>query len=133
MYVTSEAFGINRPGAGRLNAPAGLLLDGIVARAALPKVWQHEGRIGVRFTHMLMNGQQALDRAKSLATQNVAERSVVWRKTRMSQFSDVAPIEGSALDVTLRDALVSQPGTPDPMVGAREKYLAAIRQARLGA
>lgn len=84
-----------------LNAPAGLLLDRIVACGALPKVWQHEGRIGVRFTYTLMNGQQALDRAKSLATQNVADRSVVWRKTRMSQFSDVAPIEGSALDVTL--------------------------------
>lgn len=133
VYVTSEAFGITVPVPVDLNAPAGLLLDRIVARAALPKVWQYEGRIGVRFTYTLMNGQQALDRAKSLGAQNVANRSIVWLKTRMSQFSDVASIEGSALDVTLRDALVSQPGPPDPMVGAREKYLAAIRQARLGA
>jgi hypothetical protein len=132
VYITSEAFGITVPVRIDVNAPAGLLLDRIVARAALPKVWQYESRIGVRFTYTLMNGQQTLDRGKSLAAQNVEDRSVIWLKTRMSQFSDVEPIEGSALDVTFRGAVVSQPEKSDPMVRAREKYLAAIRQARLG-
>jgi len=86
VYVTSEAFGITVAVRVELNAPVGLLLDRIVARAGLPKVWQWEGRIGVRFTYTLMNGQEALDRGKSLAAQNVTDRSVVWPKTRMSQF-----------------------------------------------
>lgn len=133
VYVTSEAFGITVPVRLDLNAPAGLLLDRILARASLPKVWQYEGRIGVRFTYTLMNGQQGLERAQSLAAQNVADRSVVWLKTRMAQFSEVEPMEGSTLDVTMRDAEVSQPGKPDPMVRAREKYMAAIHEAGLGA
>jgi hypothetical protein len=133
VYVTSEAFGITVPVRVDLNAPAGLLLDRIVARAALPKVWQHDGKIGVRFSYTLMNGDQALDRAKSLATQNVADRSVLWLKTRMSSFSDASPLQGSGLDVTFRAPTVSSPDNPDAMVRAREMYLAAIRQARLGA
>lgn len=82
MYVTSEAFGITVPVRVELNAPVGLLLDRIVAKAGLPKVWQWEGPIGVRFTYTPMNGQEALDRGKSLAAQNVTDRSVVWLKTR---------------------------------------------------
>jgi hypothetical protein len=130
VYVTSEAFGITVPVRVDLNAPAGLMLDRIITRAALPKVLQYEGRIGVRFTYTLMNGEEELDRAKSLAQQGVADRSVVWLKTRMTQFSDAAPLEGSVLNVTFRKAMFE---ASDPMIGAREEYRAAIRQAHLGA
>jgi hypothetical protein len=133
VYVTSEAFAITVPVRVDLNAPAGLLLDRIVARAALPKVWQHDGRIGVRFNYTLMNGDEALDRGKSLSAQNVAGRAILWLKTRMSYFSDAAPMKGSALDVTFRAPAVAQPENSDAMFRAREKYIAAIRQARLGA
>lgn len=133
VYVTSEAFGITVPVGVDLNAPAGLLLDRIIARAGLPKVWQFDGRIGVRFTYTLMNGERALERGTSLAAQNVTDRSVVWLKTRMTQFPDAAVIEGSVLDSTMRYAVASQPENPDPMARAREKYLVAIRNAHLGA
>ena len=132
VYVTSEAFGITVPVRVDLNAPAGLLLDRIVARAALPKVWQWEGKIGVRFTYTLMNDEKPLDRRKSLAVQDVADRSVVWLKTRMSQFSDAAPIQGSVLDVTLRYSVAFRPENFSSLDRARERYLAAIHHAGLG-
>ena len=131
VYVSSEAFGITIPMPVDLHAPAGLLLDRIVGRAGLPKVWQFDGRIGVRFTYTLMNDEQDLDRGKSLAAQNVADRSSIWLKTRMVQFSDATPLQGSVLDVTLREVVEYQAKRPDPMVRAREKFLAAIRNAHL--
>ncbi len=132
VYVTSEAFAITVPVRVDLNAPAGMLLDRIVARAALPQVWQWEGKIGVRFTYTLMNDEKPLDRRKSLAVQDVADRSVLWLKTRMSQFSDAAPIQGSVLDVTLRYSVAFQPQNFSSLERARERYLAAIRGAGLG-
>lgn len=132
VYVTSEAFGITVPVRVDLKAPAGLLLDRIVARAALPQVWQWEGKIGVRFTYTLMNDERSLDRRKSLAAQGVADRSVVWLKTRMSQFSDAAPIQGSVLDVTMRYSVAFQPEKFSSLERARESFLAAIHNAGLG-
>jgi len=133
VYVTSEAFGITVPMRVDLNAPSGLLLDRIVTRAALPKVWQHDDRIGVRFTYTLMTSAEALDRAKSLIAQNVTDRSILWLKTRMSYFSDAAPIQGSLVAVTFRGPTFGPVENPDAMFRAREKYLAAICQARLEA
>ena len=43
VYVTSDAFGITVPVPVDLNAPAGLLLDRVVARAALPRRWEYGG------------------------------------------------------------------------------------------
>ena len=133
VYVTSDAFGITVPLRVDLDSPAGLLLDRIVERTGLPKVWQFDGRIGVRFTYALMSGEQPLDGGKSLAAQNVADRSVVWLETRMMQFSDAILVQGWVLDVTLRHGGKSLRDKPDPMVRAREMYLAAIRNSRLGA
>jgi hypothetical protein len=133
VYVSSDAFGITVPMRVDLTAPAGLLLDRIVARAVLPKVWQYQGRIGVRFAYTLISAEHELDRGKSLAAQNVTDRASVKLQTRMVQFSEATPIEGSILDVTLREKVEYQPQRLDPLVPAREKFLKAIRDAHLGA
>ena len=116
-----------------LNAPAGLLLDRIVNSASFPKVLAWDGRIGVRFKYSLVMGEVPLDRAQSLAAQNVSDGSVVWLETQMKHFSDAKPEAGSSLDVTLRYSVGFETEKPSPIIRAREDYLAAIRSARLGA
>jgi hypothetical protein len=131
LYVTSEAFGITVPLSVDLGAPAGVLLDRIVNRAGLPKLWQHEGRIGVHFTYTLMKETQALDRARSLSSQDVTDKSVVWLKTQMSPFSATAPMDGALGAATFRSGVASESPSLDPMLTARQTYLSAIRRAAL--
>jgi hypothetical protein len=129
VYVTSEAFGITVPVKADLDAPAGVLLDRIVDRARLPKVWQYEGRIGVRFSYTLMNGEQELDRGRPFSAQNVVDKSVLWLKTRMSPFSDAAPMEGSLTAMTFRNVPI-EPALPDSVSAARQEYLSAMLEWR---
>lgn len=129
VYVTSDAFGITVPVPVDLNAPAGLLLDRVVARAALPRRWEYGGgKIGVQFTYTLMNGNKELDRSTALVAQNVSDRAVLWIRTVMSQFSEVAPVEVHGKDTIFR---VKSGDSESLMAGARAAYFAAIRQARL--
>jgi hypothetical protein len=132
VYVTSEAFGITVPLKVDLSAPAGVLLDRIVSRAALPKMWQHVGRIGVQFAYSLMKDAQAIDRARSLSSYDVADRSVLWLKTEMTPFSMSAPMHGSLVGATFRNAAPLGDAPPDAMIAARKTYLSAIRCAGLG-
>jgi hypothetical protein len=132
VYVTSDAFGITVPLEVDIDAPAGVVLDRIVNRAGLPKVWQFEGRIGVRFTYTLMKDARTLDRARSLSSQNVGEKSVLWLKTQLSPFSESTPIEGALGSATFRSAGAFDNSPADPMAAARGQYLSAISRAGLG-
>lgn len=127
IYITSEAFGITAPLKVELHAPAGLLLDRVVAGFRLPKIWHHEGRIGVRFTYSLVNGDRVLDRAKALGEQDVGASAVLWLKTQMTQFSEAEPVAGSIGSATFR----GQSGA-DALREARRQYLSAVRAAGLG-
>jgi hypothetical protein len=108
-----------------------VLLDRIVSRAGLPKLWQHDGRIGVQFAYSLMKDAQALDRARSLLSQDVADKTVLWLKTQMTPFSASAPMDGALGVATFRNAPLGH-APPDPMIAARQAYLSAIHHAGLG-
>jgi hypothetical protein len=129
--VTSDAFGVTVPLRADLNAPAGVLLDRVVKRAGFPKIWHYDGRIGVRFDYELMNGDQPLERGRLLSAQNVADRAILWLKTRMSPFSEAAALEGTMTSTTFR-AETSGPFVEKYLSGAHEAYLRAVHAAQLG-
>ena len=95
IYVTSELFGITVPLKVSLDEPAGLCLDRIVDGFRLPKVFDHEGRVGVRFGYQLRHDDTTLNRAGSLASQQVGDKAVLWLETSMTPYSQSNPIAGS--------------------------------------
>jgi TIR domain len=102
IYVTSEAFGITTPLGANLDEPAGLYLDRIVDVFKLPKVFDHDGRIGVRFGYRLKLGSKTLERGLALTAQQVTDRSVLWLETTMTPYAQSDPMAGSIHPATFR-------------------------------
>ena len=75
-----------------------------------------------------MNGNKELDRSTALVAQDVSDRAVVWIRTVMSQFSEVAPVEVHGRETIFR---IKSGDSESLTAGARAAYFAAIRQARL--
>jgi hypothetical protein len=102
VFVTSEAFGITVPFCVSLEAPAGTLLHELVQTFALPKVFDHEGRLGVRFEYALASGDTTLDAARSMREQGVMPQAVLWLETTLVPFAVTAPARGRLRGATLR-------------------------------
>ena len=103
IYVTSEVFGITTPLKVSLAEPAGLCLDRMVEGFRLPKVFDHEGRLGVRFGYQLKLENETLSRALSLAAQQVRDKSVLWLETTMTPYSQSDPLTGSLQSTAFRE------------------------------
>jgi hypothetical protein len=94
IYLTSELFGITTPWHADLDAPAGVLLDDVRRRLALPDSLDHEGRVGVRFEYHLALDERRLERLESLADQGVEQRSVLWIESETKLFAATDPSMG---------------------------------------
>ena len=130
-YVSSELFGITVPLKADLGEPAGIYLDRIVSGFRLPKVFDHEGRVGLRFTYRLMNGREPLDRAIPMDMQNVKDKTVLWLETTTVPYSQSEPIGGTLPWAVFRGPR-TVPAEGDIESLARRAYLAAIKRAGLG-
>jgi hypothetical protein len=102
VFVTSAAFGITVPVRTALEFPAGVLLDRLVSSFKLPKSFDHEGRVGVRFDYTLARGDRTLDRAVPLSAQGVQENDVLWLETTMTPYSQSEPVRGRLTAAVLR-------------------------------
>lgn len=94
IYITSEMFSITTPLRVNLDEPAGLCLDRIITGFKLPKVFDYEGRVGVRFSYRLMNGDKPLNRALSFEDQHVKDKAVLWLETTMTPYSQSEAVYG---------------------------------------
>jgi hypothetical protein len=103
IYVTSDLFGITTPLRVNLDEPAGLCLDRIVDGFGLPRVFDHEGRIGVRFDYSLKSGNETLARGLPLNAQRIANKSVVWLETTMKSYAQSDPTSGVLQPATFRN------------------------------
>jgi hypothetical protein len=104
VYVTSELFGITAPLRADLDTPAGLYLDAIIAQLGLPKVKDPEGPIITRYSYRLVNGDDPLDRAISLSSQNVADKSVLWLETTITPSAPSQALRGNLGSAVYRGA-----------------------------
>lgn len=134
VYVTSEAFGVTVPLKTNLDEPVGMYLDRIVTSFNLPKMWDYQGRIGVRFGYRLMNGDEPLNRALSLKAQRVQEKTVLWLETTMTPYSGSEPLHGALQSTGFRGSDSEERGKPAPlaMEQARQAYIRAVLASGLG-
>lgn len=145
IYVTSEAFGITTPLKANLEAPAGLYLDRIITGFKLPKVFDHEGLVGARFSYRLMHQDKPLDRATPLAAQNVKDKAVLWLETTITPYSQSEPLHGTLqsmafreLNFGLEDECINHDSKgnakPDILTEelARKAYSSAVMRSGLG-
>jgi hypothetical protein len=102
VYITSNQFDITVPFKVDLADPAGILLDEIKLRFKLPKVFDHEGLIGVRFSYQLTLGEVPLGRGLTLGNQGVKEHSIIWLETIMTPFSSNQPDKGALVSAVFR-------------------------------
>jgi hypothetical protein len=111
LYITSDLFGITVPWKIDLNKTADALLGEIVTRYNLPAQIDYQGLIGLRIRYELMHHDHRLDEFKSLESQSVLDRDVVWIQTTSTQFADTPALAGHLSPVQYRDGT----GTPRPL------------------
>jgi hypothetical protein len=134
VYITSDQFGITVPLDVNLEEPAGVYLDRIITGFKLPKVLDYEGRMGVRFSYRLMNGDQPLDRGIPLVAQNVKDKSVLWLETTMTPYSHSEAMRGTLGPAVFRGERSRAEAKERERVEAlaRQEYLTAIMRNGLG-
>jgi hypothetical protein len=134
VYVTSETFGVTVPLKTNLDEPAGLYLDRVVAALKLPTMLDHQGRVGVRFSYRLLNGDASLDRAVSLRAQNVKDKAVLWLESTLTPYSVGTPLRGVPQPPTFRGGESGQKNEEEQMVEDRacRAYKSAVISAGLG-
>lgn len=130
VYVTSEAFGITTPLTVNLDAPAGIYLDQLVDTFRLPKVFDHDGRIGVRFSYRLKLGDVSLERGLPLATQQVVDRSVLWLETVMTPYAQSDPMAGALQPAVFRHSGLSAGLPPAKRPDHRETEPSRVQGAK---
>jgi len=131
IYVTSDQFGITVPLKANVDEPAGVYLDSLVSGFRLPKVFDYEGRVGMRFAYRLMNGKEALDRALPLAAQGVRDKSVLWLETTITPYSQSDPVAGALSPAVFRSLDLESPAG-DMESLAKRALLGAVRRSGLG-
>jgi hypothetical protein len=114
LYVTSDLFGITAPW--KTDKTAGALLGEIVSRYSLPAQIDYQGLIGLRIRYELMHHDRRLDEVKSLESQSVSDRDVVWIQTTTMPFANTAALAaqpspaqyrgGEGAQIPLRDAVI---------------------------
>jgi hypothetical protein len=104
IYITSNQFGITVPLKVSLEEPAGVYLDRFITAFELPKVFDHEGRVGVRFSYKFVSSGQPLDRGIPMTAQNVKDKAVLWLETTMTPYSQSEAISGALGAAVFRGA-----------------------------
>jgi hypothetical protein len=95
LFVTSDLWDQTRPVQADLAAPAGVILDRVVAGLGLPATLDHGGRVGVRLKYTLSARGRTLARAEPLRDQEVGEGDVLSLVTKVLPFAGADPFEGS--------------------------------------
>jgi hypothetical protein len=127
IYITSDLFGITCPWSVDLQEPAGVVVNAIRDSFALPKSFDHQGRIGVRFEYHLALDDKRLQRAGRLVDQGVVANSIVWVECEMIPVAAQSPHQGTLTSTVFRSA------GSDPVVASARKYLVGcINERRLG-
>jgi hypothetical protein len=92
VYVTSSLFDVTTPVDAELDAPAGVLLDRLVAAWQLPtyQPLDPRGRIAVRVAYTLLHAERRLDRGERLSAAGVRHADILILQ---SEFQFVAATE----------------------------------------
>jgi hypothetical protein len=127
IYVTSDLFGITCPWQVDLEQPAGAVVNAIRDAFALPKSFDHQGRIGVRFEYHLALDDKRLQRAGRLGDQGVAANSIVWLECEMMPVAAQSPHEGTLTKTVFRGV-----GSDSVVDSARKYLIGCINERHLG-
>ena len=132
VYVTSELFGVAVPMTLSPTQPAAALVEELVSHFELPRLWQHDGRIGVKFSYSFEHGLQRLPPTSTLADAGVPENAVLTLLAKMNPFAAEPAAEGKLTSAAFRSALGDTPrAMSNSEVAARAMLRSAIRQAGL--
>lgn len=119
IYVTSELFGVTVPIRVDRSAPTGVLLNRVVDDLSLPTVWEHRGRVGIRFDYSLLVDGVALEPSESLESQHVDAGTVLWLESALHPTTATAARSGELGSATFR-------GRSDPTSAARHMARRAL-------
>ena len=128
LYLTSELFALTVPVCLSLVEPIAALVEQVVNQLALPKTWQHDGRIGVRFSYAFSQGDRVLVSSATLAEAGVSQNALLNLIVEMKAFAAESPTSGVLPRAVFRGGGSSP---PDPTNAARVAFRAALKAAGL--
>jgi hypothetical protein len=131
IYLDSEQFRMTTPVSVRLDEPAGTVVDRIVTSFRLPQELSHAGMVGIRFSYQLVDGEQALARAKSLGAQGVKAGQVLTLQTTMTPFSTAHPVKGELAPTLFRGEADGGADLKPALRQASKEYQQAVARAGL--
>jgi hypothetical protein len=126
VYVTSDLFQLTIPLSVSLDVPVGVYVDRLVFDLELPRQYDHQGLLGVRYHYSFAHEGQRLARDRSLAAQHVDTNSILWLEVEMTAFAAGTPFEGVLPHAKFRGG----DDSAEAYRGAHNVMLAAV--ARVG-
>jgi hypothetical protein len=130
VYITSDLFALTMPLQLDLTLPVGIHLDRLITYLKLPRQFDYEGRLGIRYEYRLVQDGTALVRGKSLAIQGVKYGSILWLEVEMMPFAAITPTQGELVSATFRGDEKTE--RTQAKKAARNQLLTSISSVGLG-